>query len=111
MLGLGLSNLSHFLSIEDLDSPAEHCDNVGMEIHGTIQNGVVVLDNAASLPEGTLVTITLRTETVLQSDKRRVEFPLVKTGELGSIELSNERIAEILEEEIESLKRSWNFSS
>ncbi len=33
---------------------------VGMEIHGQIQNGVVVPEGALSLPDGTRVTITVK---------------------------------------------------
>ena len=85
-----------------------------MEIQGVVQNGVVVLDDMFSLPEGAAVTVTLRSHPVIRVAKvqRRVEFPLVPSAAPGSIRLTNERIAAILEEEdIEALKRSWDVPS
>jgi hypothetical protein len=82
-----------------------------MTLTGHIQNGVVVLDGGMIFPEGTRVTVTqvppLPPEP--QPEKRRVEFPLVRTGMPGSVHLTNERIAEILnEEDIAALKSTWN---
>lgn len=34
-----------------------------MQLEGTVQNGVVVLDNGGHLPEGTRVDVTVRAET------------------------------------------------
>ena len=72
-----------------------------MTLTGHIQNGVVVLDGEKALPEGTRVAIIpvppLPTEP--PPEKRRVEFPLVRTGTPGTWNLTNERIAEILDEE------------
>ena len=72
-----------------------------MEIPGRIQNGVVVLDGSASLPEGAEVTVTLRTKPVIRVAKKqkRVEFPLVPSSAPGSIHLTNEMIADILDSE------------
>jgi hypothetical protein len=89
-------------------------DNSVMEISGHVQNGVVVFDGRVTLPEGAAVTVRLRSTPVIRVAKhqKRVEFPLVPSSAPGSIELTNERIAEILDEEdIEGLKRSWNASS
>lgn len=42
-------------------------------------------------------------------NQRQLKFPLVKGGEPGSIELTNERIYEILnQDDIDAMKRSWN---
>ena len=85
-----------------------------MEIQGTVQNGVIVLDGSTTLPEGTVVMVVPRSGLVIHVAKnpRRVEFPLVPSSAPGSISLTNERIAEILDEEdIESVKRSWKVSS
>ena len=85
-----------------------------MEIQGTVQNGVIVLDGSTTLPEGTVVTVMPRSGLVIHVAKnpRRIEFPIFPSNAPGTIELTNERIAEILEEEdIEAVKRSWNVPS
>ena len=79
-----------------------------MKISGHVQNGVVVLDGPMTLPEGAAVTVVVRSSPVVHFAKypKRVEFPLVPSDAPGSIDLTNARIAEILEEEdIDSLKR------
>lgn len=84
-----------------------------MEAFGHVQNGVVVLDEGASLPEGTRVYVTVAPLT----DKPQIEYlpgqlPVVRGGVPGSLNLTNERIHEILEqEEVAALKRQWNVSS
>jgi hypothetical protein len=71
-----------------------------MCIHGHVQNGVVVLDDGATLPEGTRVTVLPhRLKTCVPKKRRRVVLPLVKSDKPGSINLTAERIAQILEEE------------
>lgn len=85
-----------------------------MEISGTVQNGVVVLDGSVSLPEGANVVVIYRTTPVIRvaEHQKRVEFPLFPSSEPGTLDLTNKRIAEILdEEEIEAMKRSWNEPS
>jgi hypothetical protein len=67
-----------------------------MELNGFVQNGVVVLTGGVSLPEGTPVTVMCGEGVTVQ---RRVQVPLVQTGEPGSAKITNERIAEILDEE------------
>lgn len=97
-----------------LDFQSQPGQNNNMEIQGTVQNGVIVLDGSTTLPEGTVVTVAPRSGLVIHVAKnpRRVEFPLVPSSAPGSISLTNERIAEILDEEdIESVKRSWNVPS
>ena len=84
--------------------------NVCMEVAGRIQNGVVVFDTPIALPEGAAVTVTLRTTPVIRVAKiqRRVEFPLILSSDPGSIPLTNQRIAEVLDEEdVEAVKNSW----
>ena len=78
-----------------------------MEIPGRIQNGVVVLDGAAHLPEGTHVTVLCpQAPTPPQPRKtKRVEFPLVHSKHPGSVHLTGERIAEILDQEDASPRR------
>lgn len=72
-----------------------------MNIPGRVQNGVVVLEGPMALPEGAAVTVTYGTPPVIRVAKhqKRVEFPLVASAAPGSVHLTNERIAEILEEE------------
>jgi hypothetical protein len=73
-----------------------------MEIRGHIHNGVVVLDHDPGLPEGTAVVVSCPARRPEQSglpEKRHVVLPLVRTGEPGTVHLTNERIAEILDEE------------
>jgi hypothetical protein len=72
-----------------------------MELSGYVQNGIIVLAGGLSLPEGTPVTVSYNLElgSPPPAGKKRVQLPLVRTGEPGSLHLTNERIAEIFEEE------------
>jgi hypothetical protein len=67
-----------------------------MVITGKVRNGVVVLDEGFSLPEGTRVYVTLASEA---ETGNWVEFPLVDSSAPGTVELTNERIAELFAEE------------
>jgi hypothetical protein len=74
----------------------------------------VVLDGSVSLPEGANVVVIYRSAPVIRvaKNRKRVEFPLFPSSEPGTLDLTNERIAEILdEEEIEAMKRTWNEPS
>lgn len=85
-----------------------------MEIFGTVQNGVVVLDGAVSLPEGANVVVICRTTPAIRvaRNQKRVEFPLFPSSGPGTLDLTNEGIAEILDdEEIEAMRRNWNEPS
>jgi len=85
-----------------------------METQGVVQNGVVVFEGPIPFPEGTKVSVAACTHPIdqVERERKRVEFPIYSSDNPGSIELTNERIAEILEEEdIESVKRSWNAPS
>jgi hypothetical protein len=70
-----------------------------MKIAGHVANGVVVLDGGATLPEGTPVTVSRVLAGKPPRKKRRVVLPLVKSKRPGSLPLTNERIAQLLEEE------------
>src|ERR1700676_1340534 len=85
----------------DLIPPSPAADNSGMEITGRIQNGVVVLEGAFALPEGARVTVLCGAAPAAQEPpkKQRVEFPLVHSKHPGSLHLTGQRIAEILDEE------------
>ena len=72
-----------------------------MEISGFVQNGVVVLDNGASLPEGASVTVVYCQPPLAShpTEASRVSFPLVRSPQPGSVNLTSDRIAEILDDE------------
>jgi hypothetical protein len=85
-----------------------------MEIQGTVQNGVIVLDGGASLPEGAIVSVKLSDGRPIEAapTNKRVVLPLMTGGKQGSLSLTNEQIREILEaEDIESAKRFLNAPS
>ena len=73
-----------------------------MELNGFVQNGVIVLTGGASLPEGTPVTVSCGVDAITPppvAERKYVVFPLVDSDNPGSTDLTNERIAEILDEE------------
>jgi hypothetical protein len=84
-----------------------------MDIRGHVQNGVVIFEGPA-FPEGTpvIVSALAPTDQDARRERRRVQLPLVAGSEAGSVQLTNERVSEILAaEDIESVRRSWNASS
>jgi hypothetical protein len=72
-----------------------------MVVSGRVENGVVVLDNAVTLPEGAAVMVMLREAPVIRVAKsqKRIEFPLVPSAAPGSVYLTNDMIADILDAE------------
>jgi hypothetical protein len=76
-------------------------DNDPMTIRGRVQNGVVILEGGPRLPEGAAVSISypVTDEPKPHLEKRRIEVPLVRTGRPGSLHLTGERIATILDED------------
>ena len=72
-----------------------------MVIPGRVHNGVVVLEGDPALPEGAAVTVTYPAlpKATPAVQKRRIEVPLVRTGEPGSVALTGPQIAEILDRE------------
>jgi hypothetical protein len=72
-----------------------------MTILGRVQNGVVIPDGGRVLPEGASVSISYPAMVELKpaKQKRRIEVPLVRTGRPGSLNLTGERISEVLDEE------------
>ncbi len=97
-----------------LDSVQAAVDNTCMDILGHVHNGVVVLDEPARLPEGARVVVSYAAGPRIRVSpiRKRVQLPLVKTGRPGSLELTNDRIAEILDaEDIEAMKGQWDASS
>jgi hypothetical protein len=113
-------------------------DNWDMQTFGYIHGGVVVFDEGVHLPEGARVCVSLVptgsaiTEIECQPGpiaeergavadsghpspripKKRVEFPLVRTGTPGSLHLTNEQIHEILQQQdIEAVTAQWHVPS
>jgi len=78
-----------------------------MELLGRVDHGVIVPQGDASLPEGAMVRIVYepQAEKSVKKPGYRVQFPLVRTGKPGTLHLTNETIAEILDEEDFSPRR------
>jgi hypothetical protein len=72
-----------------------------MKMHGRVRNGLVVLEGGPRLPDGTRVTVSCDVASVPENKAkgRGVRFPLVRSKHPGSVALTGERIAEILDEE------------
>jgi len=66
-----------------------------------VRNGVVVLEGGTTLPEGATVSVVPRRAAALRVARRqrRVVLPLVPSDKPGSVDLTGERIAEILDEQ------------
>jgi hypothetical protein len=97
-----------------LDSTRATADNEGMDVLGRVHNGVVVLEGGVVLPEGAAVRVLCPAGPRIRVSpiRKRVQLPLVKTDHPGSLALTNDRIAEILEaEDVEAMKGQWDVSS
>lgn len=72
-----------------------------MEIHGVVQNGVVVPANGTLLPEGASVRIVAPEIVSAETPTRqgRIKLPLVHCVQPGTVHLTNDRIGELLDEE------------
>ncbi len=72
-----------------------------MEIRGRVQNGVVVLEGASQLPEGAMVTVVypISPPAAPPESRRRVLLPFVRSDHPGTLRLTAERVAELLEED------------
>ncbi len=64
-----------------------------MEIHGIVQNGVVVPERGAKLPEGAPVIISYRELTPPKpaGPQERVQVPLVPSDFPGSVRLTGQQ--------------------
>ncbi len=69
-----------------------------MEFEGVVKNGVVVLPPDVKLAEGTVVVVQVAEEQVTAEPRprKRIQFPLVPSTNLGSVHLTNDMIAEFL---------------
>jgi len=72
-----------------------------MTLIGRVHNGVVVFEGPMTLPEGAVVIVSEQTPPPSRSAKLRqpVDLPIFPSDQPGSIELTNDRIAEILDQE------------
>ena len=85
-----------------------------MQTLGHIHNGVVILDGGISLPEGTRVSVSVLPTALAAPEIECVpgKLPLVRSAAAGSVDLTNERIYEILDaEDVQALKSQWNVPS
>jgi hypothetical protein len=73
-------------------------NNEAIVIPGRVHNGVVVLEGESALPEGAAVTVLYSGLPMAKPgpEKQCIEVPLVQTDRLGSVQLTGERIAEIM---------------
>jgi hypothetical protein len=92
---------------DDLASFGEMTNNGSMTVPGRVQNGVVILEGATALPEGAAVSVTYSgpNRSAPAPNKKRIEVPLVRTGRPGTLMLTGELIAQILDEEDASPRR------
>ncbi|MCC7087071.1 MAG: hypothetical protein IT427_18885 [Pirellulales bacterium] len=70
-----------------------------MELLGRVDHGVVVPQVDANLPEGAMVRIVYEPQEPAKKSGYRVKFPLVESDQPGSLHLTNQMIAEILDED------------
>ena len=72
-----------------------------MVIRGRVKNGVIVVDDPSAFPEGAEVHVSYPVAEAAPSarESKRVEFPLVRCKRPGTVALTAERVAEILDEE------------
>jgi len=83
-----------------LDSCGQSHDNVYMRNHGIVHNGTIVIDGGVPLPEGTRVVVSIEAESaVSEPSEYRVQFPLVYSETPGQLHLTNEEIAEYLDDD------------
>ncbi len=70
-----------------------------MTIKGRVQRGVIVLPHGITLPEGTEVSVSYEPGLVAKPKQGQcVEFPLVPSKHPGTLQLTAERVAELLDD-------------
>jgi len=70
-----------------------------MTIKGRVQRGVIILQEGVTLPEGTEVIVSCEPGSITKPEQgKRVEFPLVRSNHPGTLHLTSERVAELLDD-------------
>jgi hypothetical protein len=86
-----------------LRSKKSTADNNGMTIKGRVHDGVIVLPEGVTLPEGTEVIVSCESGEVSDHAKKKsIQFPLVHSRRPGMLQLTPERVAEFLNEDVPS---------
>jgi hypothetical protein len=82
-----------------LDPDEAAADNESMNIPGRVENGVVVLEASARLPEGARVMVSYAAEARVRTAavQRPVVLPIFSYDGPPDIELTNDRIADALD--------------
>jgi hypothetical protein len=73
-----------------------------MVLTGRIQNGMVVLDGNPPVPEGAIVAVTIGPTSLPKLEftgTTYIDLPIINAGPPGSLQLTAEKIAEILDAE------------
>jgi hypothetical protein len=72
-----------------------------MILTGRVENGVVILNDPLALPNGAEVTVIAPTAKPISpsSAQKRVKLPLVPSSQPGSLKLSNDDVAALLEQD------------
>jgi hypothetical protein len=70
-----------------------------MQTQGVVHNGAIVVEGGVPFPEGTRVLVSAIIPQQMATGRTRITLPLVHGDQPGSIVLTNERIAELLDEE------------
>ena len=70
-----------------------------MQIPGHVENGVIVLDQGNTLPDGTMVVVVCASSNTPETNASRVEFPLVESTHPGSLSLTSDQIGDLLADE------------
>ena len=94
-----LSDLSSIRQSVSLVSNQRDCYDLRMRLRGQIRNGKIVLEGHDVLPDGAEVVVDVRESAPQGNRSDKVQFPLFHSKNPGSLDLSNQRIAEILEDE------------
>jgi len=70
-------------------------------IPGRVRNGVIVLEGGPALPEGAAVDVSYfgPAEPEFGDKKPRIQVPLVHSTRPGSVNLTGEQIARIMDDE------------
>ena len=72
-----------------------------MQVRGRVLNGVVVLSQDCAPPEGAEVTVAWIEEATAGTtpSRPRIQLPLIYSSRPGSVPMTSDRVAELLEEE------------